>query len=87
MKKQLQFVRTHLDKYGKISRNMCLANFISRLGAIMFKLKEQGYDVEGKYEKGDFIYYMKNQVPKVSTYILRTPSGEVVETREIVTYQ
>lgn len=47
---QIQKVmQTLLDK-GQISRNECLRNYISRLGAIIFFLKEQGWDIQGDYK-------------------------------------
>lgn len=58
---QLQIVKEQVDMHGEISRNWCLNNFISRLGAIVPLLNKMGYDLRGRYvptEQGkDFIYY------------------------------
>ena len=34
---------------GKITRNHCLRNYISRLGAIICDLKKDGYNISGSY--------------------------------------
>lgn len=34
---------------GKITRNHCLRNYISRLGAIICDLKKDGYSISGRY--------------------------------------
>ena len=55
---QFAFVADELLVEGFISRNFCLKHYISRLGAIICKLKQFGLDIEGKYElDGDYIYY------------------------------
>jgi len=48
---QLQWVKDKLKKDGFITRNECLSNYISRLGAIISVLKEQGYEFEAGYFK------------------------------------
>ena len=63
MKHQREFIKHHLLKYGFISRNYCLQNYVSRLGAWILILKKEGMPIEdGRYvktEKGrDFIYNM-----------------------------
>lgn len=45
---QLKFVKEQLDSRDFITRNECLRNHISRLSAIIFNLKEMGYDIVGK---------------------------------------
>ena len=42
-KSQKQFVIKQLLDKGKISRNFALKNYISRLGALIFDLKEEGW--------------------------------------------
>lgn len=61
---QIDFVLKTLKKNGKISRNYCLKNSITRLGALIYKLKTQGYKI-GAYREvkkgwgvGDYIYYL-----------------------------
>jgi len=52
-KKQIDFVLERLEKNGQISRNECLRNYISRLGAIISKLKKKGYKFEAFYVEVD----------------------------------
>lgn len=54
---QLALVADELLVEGFISRNFCLKRFISRLGAIICNLKQQGVDIDGQYEAGDYVYY------------------------------
>jgi len=60
---QKQFVLNELKTKGHITRNYCLKNFISRLGAIILTLKKEGYIIEGKNLKSDngidYIYRLK----------------------------
>jgi len=61
---QEQFVEDILLEDGEISRNYCLSRFITRLGAIIWKLKDRGYEITGQYVKTatgkDFIYKLIN---------------------------
>ena len=54
---QLQFVKDKLNEDGMISRNHCLRNYISRLSAIILKLKNEGY-IFTTYisDNNDYIY-------------------------------
>lgn len=62
MKNQKSFVINQLITKGQVSRNLCLKNFISRLGAWMCILKEQGLKYEGHYtENRDYVYKVKGQ--------------------------
>lgn len=49
-----------LISHGRVTRNWALGNFISRLGAIILVLKNEGMAIEGKYIKSgqgtDFVY-------------------------------
>lgn len=61
---QKKFVIEHLNACGFISRNTCLKNYISRLGAIIHRLKKEGWSFvtewrETEYSK-DFIYRVKD---------------------------
>ena len=50
-----------LKREKKVSRNYCVNERISlRLSAIMFELKKEGYIIVGRFEKGDFIYYLED---------------------------
>jgi hypothetical protein len=57
---QIKWVQSQLNKTGKISRNACLAKYISRLADIVFKLRKQGYPLEGRRVKTrngeDYVY-------------------------------
>ena len=70
-KKQSQktFVKQELAKHGFITRNKCLRNYISRLSAIIFDLKDEGFEFETKFVENttaygterDFVYLWKNR--------------------------
>ena len=61
---QKSWVLSQLETNGEISRNQCLANFISRLGAIVLVLKNEGWELEGEWRGGDYVYKLLNR-PKV----------------------
>ena len=66
-KTQLQWVKERIKETGEISRNECLANYISRLGAIIARLKEQGYEFDAgfrKTERGEDYVYRATATPK-----------------------
>jgi len=74
MKSQKQFVIKQLLEKGKISRNFALKNYISRLGSIIFVLKEEGWDFKTYFIKTDkgknFIYEVtRSPVKKKSYYV------------------
>ena len=58
---QEEFVINQLKEKGYITRNECLRNFISRLGAIMCKLKKEGYEFDTKTVGGDYVYTLKTK--------------------------
>ena len=66
---QKEFVKQELVKNGFITRNKCLRNYVSRLSAIIFLLKEEGFEFETKFVENkttygterDFVYFWKNQ--------------------------
>ena len=53
---QKQQVIQWLEEYGEVSRNQCLSHFISRLGAIIIVLKNEGYDFKPEHRGGDYVY-------------------------------
>lgn len=68
--KQIDEVKEQLKKHGYVTRNWALRKYISRLGAIIGKLKKQGWDFEdGFFEKTetqwgdgeDYVYKLKAQ--------------------------
>lgn len=56
MKSQLQFIIEKLKTDGFISRNYCLQNYITRLGARINDLKNMGWDIKGKRVDNDYYY-------------------------------
>lgn len=64
MKKgQYNFVKERLLASGYVSRNECLRNYITRLGAIICKMNREGWVIRGQYsdyENGrDYVYYVE----------------------------
>jgi len=57
---QLEYIKKLLLNYGRVSRNHLLEQFITRGGARIQDLKDDGWEIEGHYEKTargkDFIY-------------------------------
>jgi hypothetical protein len=60
---QLRKVKKTLKQEGKITRNYCLRRFISRLSAIIFVLKEKGWEfstrrvyLDPNKKSWDFVY-------------------------------
>jgi ribosomal protein L34E len=47
---QRQWVEAHIREYGGITRNQCLRNHISRLGAIIADLKKDGWEFSANYK-------------------------------------
>lgn len=78
-KTQKDRVVSKLLKDGFITRNECLRNFISRLGAIICDLEREGWEFEAKYTKDrDYLYK-----------VLKCPLKKVIYTvgdKQIVTY-
>lgn len=71
---QSEYVISLLKNYGNVSRNHCLEQRITRLGAIICSLNQNGWEIEGRFEKTkngkDFIYrVLKMPFRKVVTYI------------------
>lgn len=66
---QKQWVLNRLLENGYITRNECLRNYISRLGAIIADLKADGYDFDAGYIEvqtpfglgKDYKYSLKSQ--------------------------
>lgn len=55
-KTQYNIVLRHLIKYGYVTRNWCLRRYVSRLSAIIYVLKKQGYRFEISRKGGDYKY-------------------------------
>jgi len=76
---QKQRVIHKLKIDGRISRNQCLNNYISRLSAIILDLRNEGWDFETKDINGDYVYIVTKSPLKEITYKLS-------DGREIKTY-
>lgn len=78
MKKQSQkeMVLNQLYKKGYVSNFWAIENYILRLGDIIFKLKNEGLDIEGDYAKN--ISNFKSKEEKNWVYIL-APHYEKVD--------
>ena len=51
---QREMVITQLKDNGYVSRNWCLQNYITRLGAIICDLKKEGWDFTADYHKYEY---------------------------------
>lgn len=80
-KSQEQFVIDQLKLNGYISRNLCLQERITRLGAIICNLKASGWDFNAKYvrESGgkNFYYFVTKSPLKVVEYMVE---GQTIRT-------
>lgn len=54
--KQKKWVIQQLREHGRVTRNQALANYISRLGAIIYVLKNEGYEFTTSDRDGDYVY-------------------------------
>jgi len=80
---QLQFVKKALESYGEISRNLCLQERITRLGAIIHALRQEGWDFVTERRNGDYVYILKDK-PKVrKTVVERDEFGSILKVKEI----
>lgn len=74
---QRQYIENYIRKHGSISRNHCLREYISRLGAIICDMNNKGYVIDGSNKKGsyktrwgmqnDFVYTLRFK-PKNKIY-------------------
>ena len=54
---QLNWIRNQLKKSGYITRNQCLQKYVTRLGARIIDLKNEGFNFKAGYtENGDYKY-------------------------------
>ena len=73
---QEQRIKKRLIERGEISRNECIRNYITRLSAIIFDLKEEGWDFDPKKVGNDYVYkVIKSPIKK--TVPLMTQEGTV----------
>ena len=66
---QTEIVLREIKKNGYASRNWCLAHYISRLSALIYTLKKQGYEFSEGYKKArgvkDYRYILVNEPKNV----------------------
>ncbi len=55
---QLDFIKSELRNNKEISRNFCLSNYISRLGARIDDLEKDGWVFETERRDGNYVYKM-----------------------------
>lgn len=72
---QIEWVVSKLETNGSITRNECLRNYISRLGAIIAELKKHGWEFEAHYEDVKTPFGTGKDYRYRATHI---PSGECV---------
>ncbi len=69
---QKEWVLDKLKTNGYVSRNQCLRNYISRLGAIIWTLKDDGYIISSKIikkgKRSDYIYKLDNKQKELWNY-------------------
>ena len=77
---QLDFIKSHIEKYGSIGRNMCLNNHITRLSGYICILSKIGYEFDTANVGGDYVYTLKNwKKPRQEVWIAKDSYGNVVD--------
>lgn len=66
---QKERIVSKLNKDGFVTRNECLARYISRLGAIIKNLEYEGWEFYKESFKGDYKYIVKNKGVKQNKLI------------------
>lgn len=83
MKKNTQkaWILKQLRENGRITRNECLKNYISRLGARISDLKSEGWKIEGEFIKTtngkDYVYTLADEQRKKEQIVTRLDNGMV----------
>jgi hypothetical protein len=75
---QIEFIKNELRTKGRISRNQCLSQFISRLGAHIQTLENKGWKFKAKHEGTDYVYELVLDPTKLDDKVW---NKEVVEQR------
>lgn len=85
---QLTRVKSKLESEGKVSRNYFLdspSDKILRLGAIIKRLRNEGYVIETKEDERDCVYHLKfkpdGTVPVKVEYQKIVRNGEIIVVR------
>jgi len=83
-KSQKQWVIDQLQTYGEVTRNQALQHFISRLGAIVLVLKNEGYDLIAEQRGSDYVYKLAHTItPKVTKTPVVIINGQRVAVNEL----
>lgn len=61
---QKERVSKRLRERGVIYRNECIRNYITRLGAIIQTLEDEGWKFEAEHWRGDYRYFLKYAPPE-----------------------
>lgn len=73
---QRKWVLEQIEEQGFITRNQCLRNYISRLGAIICDLTKEGYVFTAEYQKTpngkDYVYTLVNKPPVEQKQLFKT---------------
>jgi hypothetical protein len=77
---QKDIVLKQLRNEGRVTRNWCLSNRISRLSAIMLDLKHDGVNFDTEETKHDYIYKLLDKPKKIEEFRI---NGELVGRRVI----
>lgn len=76
-KNQIKIVKDHLREKGYISRNYCLSMYISRLSAIIAKLRDEGWSFKAEFEDTgngkDYKYHLLREPNRNQTLLQEKP--------------
>lgn len=79
---QKTWVEKILNQHGEISRNFCLQNYVTRLGAIIHELNREGWEITGRYRKNgtgkDFVYFSDKSPYKKVVRTVRGVGTQIV---------
>ena len=62
---QKQKVIMQLEEYGEVNNYWAIHNYILRLGAIIFTLRDEGWKIKGdfsKTEKKNYVYTLEKKI-------------------------
>ena len=81
MYNQRKWVENQLKTTGEVSRNNALSQFISRLGAIVYKMNKSGWEITGEYRKTehgkDFVYTLISSPKTRKSMIINNVAQEI----------
>lgn len=84
-KTQRTWVEELLLVNGEITRNQCLRNYVSRLGAIICDMKKDGWDITTSRREGDYVYTL-GKAPSKTKWVYELVNGIRVPKQIIVPY-